>query len=369
MKIHIILLGRISNINISNIKLALSNSRYWEVVWGDNLSQKDLSKFGKYNSKINRLGKQLNKSNEMLMNELFSFMRELIGIQNSDKIVAITKKRLFHNQSTLTNNADSTIISLHNWNEFYPDIPQELFIVKEVVSSSLLFSRTVKKKKVIHQQIRGCLFDEYRERVLLRTSLWGNLCVNCRSHFTSLGVSKIKQDEAILILRSTFVGCFDHKKILSMLKSPRVFVSYAKEDTSKAERIALALEKSGFQTWIDTWQLYAGDCWEDKIYQAMNETDFIVLCISVTSIRKVGFVQKELNVALNLRDLRPQKTAFIIPVRLDDCSVPSALEKIHYIDLFPKFNQALNKLIESIQKHYSDLSKSPILKNSAFKRT
>ncbi len=54
------------------------------------------------------------------------------------------------------------------------------------------------------------------------------------------------------------------------------------------------------------------------------------------SINKEGFVQKEIRIALDAADEKPEGTIFIIPIRLEECSVPERISQFHWVDLFEK---------------------------------
>jgi hypothetical protein len=56
----------------------------------------------------------------------------------------------------------------------------------------------------------------------------------------------------------------------------------------------------------------------------------------VQSINKEGFVQKEIRIALDVADEKPEGTIFVIPARLEQCDVPQRLSHLHWVDLFEK---------------------------------
>lgn len=69
------------------------------------------------------------------------------------------------------------------------------------------------------------------------------------------------------------------------------------------------------------------------------------MCLSNKSVTKEGYVQKEIKLALDLADEKPEGVIFIIPVKLDDCAVPHHLTKTQWVDL-------------SIEDGYAKLSRS-----------
>jgi len=75
------------------------------------------------------------------------------------------------------------------------------------------------------------------------------------------------------------------------------------------------------------------------------------VCLSTNSVNKVGYIQKELRKVLDMADRKPEGTAFIIPIRLDECVIPRKMQSLHYVDYFPVEKQevSLQKLLESLK--------------------
>jgi len=121
-----------------------------------------------------------------------------------------------------------------------------------------------------------------------------------------------------------------------MPKSPRIFISYAREDRARAAQIYDRLAAEGFSPWMDSQDIIAGDRWENAIKQALHRSDFMIVLLSQNSINKRGSVQTEIKEAISLLQERPPGAVFLIPVRLDDCSVPQPMANFHFVDLFQK---------------------------------
>jgi len=118
-----------------------------------------------------------------------------------------------------------------------------------------------------------------------------------------------------------------------MKDKPQIFLSYAYEDREKILEISRDLSKAGFQPWMDVQNLQPGQVWDIEIRKALQASDFIIIFLSKNSIRKEGYLQKEIKSALELADRKPENTIFIIPVRLDDVEIPVYLQHIQYLDL------------------------------------
>jgi DNA-binding response OmpR family regulator len=140
----------------------------------------------------------------------------------------------------------------------------------------------------------------------------------------------------------------DLSKQLSTTSFTKVFISYAHEDRSAAEKIYDALRLAGFQPWLDKRDLLPGDQWQRVIPRQIRASDAVVVCLSTSAINKRGYVQDEFKTATaELRRL-PTSRRFIIPVRLDDCAVPEDFGALHYVDYTaPDF---LHRLIISLRR-------------------
>ncbi|MGE5291565.1 MAG: toll/interleukin-1 receptor domain-containing protein, partial [Micromonosporaceae bacterium] len=67
---------------------------------------------------------------------------------------------------------------------------------------------------------------------------------------------------------------------------------------------------------------------------AIEDSKFVLACLSELSINKRGYLQKKLKKALDVADEQPEGGVFLIPVRLEDCQVPQRLQRWQWVDLF-----------------------------------
>jgi hypothetical protein len=127
------------------------------------------------------------------------------------------------------------------------------------------------------------------------------------------------------------------------------FISYAKEDRAVAERLCADLRELGADPWLDVQRLRGGEEWRDAIVSALRDASHILILISAHSVSKIGFVQAEVRLALDLLATMPPQRRFIIPIRLDD-STPSnhRLSDLQWINLHPNYFAALTELAESL---------------------
>ena len=129
----------------------------------------------------------------------------------------------------------------------------------------------------------------------------------------------------------------------------RVFVAYVEEDCEGALRLCDALASAGLKVWIDKRRLLPGQDWRRAVERAIEWSDFFVACFSRAAVRKRGQFPAELRHALRCAEKMPLDDWFVIPVRLDDCTVPRRVGATEYVDLFPDWDAGVSKLIRAIE--------------------
>lgn len=127
---------------------------------------------------------------------------------------------------------------------------------------------------------------------------------------------------------------------------PRVFIAYVEEDLPFARKLCRSFEESCFRPWLDKKRLMPGQNWPRAIESAIQTSDFFVACFSRQATSKRGSFHSELRYALFCAAKVPLDEIFLIPLRLDDCLVPSRISKqTQYLDLFPDWNAGVSRLI------------------------
>ena len=129
----------------------------------------------------------------------------------------------------------------------------------------------------------------------------------------------------------------------------KVFVSYARPDQDSAQRLVGDLRGAGFEVWFDQDSLLPGQSWKVEITRAIRQSDCFVALLSTQSVDRRGYVQKELVQALDVLDKCPLNQIFLIPTRIDNCEIiHPRLGDLQWIDLFPDWNRAVNRIIMAI---------------------
>jgi hypothetical protein len=114
----------------------------------------------------------------------------------------------------------------------------------------------------------------------------------------------------------------------------RVFLCHSKEDKPQVRKLYARLQQDGFVPWLDEEDLIPGQDWREEISKAVRACEVVVVCLSKSSVTREGYVQKEIGLALDVADEKPEGTIFIIPVRLEEVDAPGRLSRWHWVNLF-----------------------------------
>jgi len=112
-----------------------------------------------------------------------------------------------------------------------------------------------------------------------------------------------------------------------------IFISYAREDSERADKIFSLLNKPGQPVFYDKESIIPGTDWRMETEEKLNKCSLIIILCSKNSINKEGFVQKEIRMALDRAEFMPDGRIFIIPIRFDGIDVPTKLAKYHWIEI------------------------------------
>lgn len=107
-----------------------------------------------------------------------------------------------------------------------------------------------------------------------------------------------------------------------------VFISFAKEDQAFAERLSAELVKRQVIVFFDQWELKVGNKLTDRLTREINEAEYICIILSKASVRVLNsedqrWFKREFELALELE--KKAGIDIILPVVIDDCEIPHAL--------------------------------------------
>src|SRR5579862_1274413 len=133
--------------------------------------------------------------------------------------------------------------------------------------------------------------------------------------------------------------------------SPRLlnlFLCHSSRDKAAVRALYRRLKDDGFDPWLDEEKLLPGQDWEHEIRRAVRRADLVVVCLSQHSVSREGFVQKEIRLALDVADEKPEGSVFLIPAKLEECEVPHRLRRWQWVNLFEE--QGYEKLLRTFQQ-------------------
>ena len=149
----------------------------------------------------------------------------------------------------------------------------------------------------------------------------------------------------------TFSPASDRSFRFVAQSKPQVFIAYVEEDLATARCLDQAFQEHGFRPWLDKRKLMPGQNWPRAIESAIQTSDFFVACFSRRSTSKRGTFHSELRYALSCAEKIQFDEIYFIPLRLDDCIVPSHIAKqVQYVDLFPSREAGIAKVIAVIRR-------------------
>ncbi len=137
----------------------------------------------------------------------------------------------------------------------------------------------------------------------------------------------------------------------------RVFLSHSSNDKPAVRELYQSLRaETWLAPWLDEEELYPGQDWNLEIEKAVEAADVIIVCLSKNTISGDGFApgyaQREIRLALDTADYKPEGSLFIIPVRLEECAIPKRLMRWQYANYFEgQRNRAFQRLLVSLKRH------------------
>lgn len=130
----------------------------------------------------------------------------------------------------------------------------------------------------------------------------------------------------------------------------KVFLCHASGDKEEVRELYHRLKADGFIPWLDEEDLLPGQDWKLEIPKAVRSSDVVLVCLSENAITKRGYVQREIRIALDEAEEVPEGTIYLIPARLDHCTIPEGLRKWQWVNLFETGGYEKLKIALELQK-------------------
>src|SRR5437764_169969 len=114
----------------------------------------------------------------------------------------------------------------------------------------------------------------------------------------------------------------------------RVFLCHSSADKEPIRKLYESLERDGFDPWLDEKKLLPAQRWADVIEDAVRLSDVVLVCLSVGSVSKERFLQREIRFALQIADEKPDDTIYIVPTRLEPVELPRRFKEYQAANLY-----------------------------------
>jgi hypothetical protein len=114
----------------------------------------------------------------------------------------------------------------------------------------------------------------------------------------------------------------------------KAFLCHSSSDKRAVRQLYARLRADGISPWLDEEDILPGQVWDKEIRKAIRSCDVVLVCLSKSSVSKVGYIQKEITDILDVADEQPEGAIFLIPVRLEQCKVPDRIGRRQWVDLF-----------------------------------
>lgn len=135
-----------------------------------------------------------------------------------------------------------------------------------------------------------------------------------------------------------------------------IFISYSHEDHGYATLIEQQLARAGHTVWQDSKKVRAGDNILTKINEGMKAADALIVIVSKNSLNS-KWVMNEFS-ALAFGDISNNRRR-IIPVLIDNSSIPSYLSNYLYLDFSTSVDSGLQRLLAALDTESTVKDRDP----------
>jgi hypothetical protein len=128
-----------------------------------------------------------------------------------------------------------------------------------------------------------------------------------------------------------------------------VFISHASTDSELAQRVANVLRGAGFGVWDET-QILPGENWGEKLAQALQESDAMVVLLTPDAVRSPN-INFDVGYALGKLNFRGRLIPVLAapPGQLLDDQIPWILKKLPMISLRNGGEDGLLEIVRALQ--------------------
>jgi len=123
------------------------------------------------------------------------------------------------------------------------------------------------------------------------------------------------------------------------------FICHASANKPFVRKLCKDLRRFGVRVWIDERELSVGDSLHESITDGLERSDYTIIVLSAIAIKR-PWVKKEIAASLHLEIEAGRKK--ILPVVVDNCSLPLFLKDKRFADFRYSYSQGLADLLSAL---------------------
>lgn len=250
--------------------------------------------------------------------------------------------------------------------DFIPESEVDLEVFYELVKRKVIFEiEKIPSKKFFHSET----YDELEEFVEKNKQI---VFTNAeefqpKKHlFFQINVNLIRSDEVVFDMLfwgykypftnikvpievfHEFTDRLEPKLRINTIHGARrlkLFISHASEDKPFVRKLADDLLNRGILVWFDEWEIKVGESIVQKINDGIEESSFMAVVFSKTSILK-PWVKQEINAGF-MKGMQ-EKGIYLLPILLEKCKLPPLITDKKYADFTKSYDSGLAELLASL---------------------
>lgn len=134
------------------------------------------------------------------------------------------------------------------------------------------------------------------------------------------------------------------------METQRTFLSYSRDDSAFALKLATDLRAAGANIWVDQLDIPTGKRWDLTIEEALTNAPQLIVLLSASSVGSNN-VMDEVSYAL-------EKGKAIIPVKLNECNIPFRLKRLQFIDFTTGYDRGFARLLADMGREQPPVAKA-----------
>ena len=180
--------------------------------------------------------------------------------------------------------------------------------------------------------------------------------IQCKEKLESqISYQKESKKKFQLVLELEFVNTLFYEKhiathILSK-KGLKLFISHSSKDKGYANILYADLKAAGCVPWLDERDIVGGQSIPTEIETGIDNSDFLLILLSKNSVIS-NWVRAEWE--SSIWDENNDKQIQVIPILIEDCTIPRFLKTKKYIDFRKDYKRAFCDLLYTIDKLKQD---------------